>query len=99
MSTLQILLDRLEEAKAPKNVQKLPRGSEIKKSDYSNEPLDSGEDRDLGYAGVFLMDVEMDGGTVPKHLSKLLDGSKKISNAEKRMLIAYFRRYAPGDFS
>ena len=80
---MRSLLERLAEAKKPK---------------FSNAPLDDREARELVLANTWAMDVEMDDGHPPREIAHLAELSRRLTNAEARELIAWFRATAPGDY-
>jgi len=62
------------------------------------EPLDREEEKQLARANVFMMDVEMDGGTLPPAIDKLNSKKGKLSPSESRQVLRWFDATAPGNF-
>ena len=60
--------------------------------------LTSDEEKMLGKANMFIMDFEMDGGILPDRIQKISDKPSRLSDKEKRTLIDWFYRTAPGDY-
>lgn len=69
-----------------------------KSSKHKDEDLTPEEKKLLGKANVYAMDWEMDGGTLPEWVDKMMHASYKPSNHEKRKLIQWFRENARGDY-
>jgi hypothetical protein len=61
-------------------------------------PLTAEEVKLMGSVNVFLMDVEMDGGTFPPKIQKITDLRRRLKPAEQRQLITYFYQNARGSF-
>ena len=49
-------------------------------------------------ANVYAMDVEVDGGTLPDWIQKMMHASYKPTTKEKRKLIKWFYENAPGNY-
>ena len=54
--------------------------------------------KDMGRVNMFIMDWEMDGGTLPPGLQKISDLRRKLTDREKKKLFDWFNRTAPGDY-
>lgn len=61
-------------------------------------PLTAAEKRTMGKVNVFIMDWEMDGGSLPPDIEKLASANRPLTPSEARKLIAWFHRTAPGDY-
>jgi hypothetical protein len=62
-------------------------------------PLTPDEEKKLAKANVYIMDVEMDGGRLPSDVQKAWDQNGPQTPANARIILDYFYRHAPGDFS
>ena len=62
-----------------------------------SRPLTDIEKRDLSKVGVWAMDMEMDGGTVPAEIDELLE-QPSVTPQEARTLLRWFYSTAPGNF-
>ena len=56
------------------------------------------EERDLAKANVWVMDWEMDGGTLPPEIEEISNKQGELSDEEKRTLLDWFYSTAPGNF-
>ena len=65
----------------------------------ADRPLTKAELRDLGKASIWAMDVEIDGGTVPPEIDRLIQRSRSLTPKEARVVLDWFYRTAPGSFS
>ena len=74
------------------------------KTRLSNSPLTSEELRSLGRANIYLMDIEIEGGAqgwsgpLPPEVQAVSDLRRKPTPTEARIVLAFFERYAPGNF-
>lgn len=64
-----------------------------------NEPLKEFEDLDVGKANMWIMDWEMDGGTLPREVQRVHDLRRKLKPDEQRVILKWFWSTAPGDYS
>jgi hypothetical protein len=62
------------------------------------KPLDREEEKRLARANVFMMDVEMDGGTLSPAIDKLNSKEGKLSPSEARVVLRWFDATAPGTY-
>ena len=89
-------------AVAARYILKASRDWDRPKPKNPNAPLTPEEEKLLGKANVYLMDVEMDGGTWPPAVQKVTDKygwGKPMPPAAARVILDFFYRNAPGDFS
>lgn len=63
-----------------------------------NRPLDAREKNELGKANVWAMDVEMDGGKVPRAIEKLIKRGHSRKPSESREILKWFYSTAPGNY-
>ena len=64
-----------------------------------NESLSPREQRELEKANVWLMDWEVEGyGALPAEIKKIADTTRKLTDSEKRTLLNWYYRTAPGDY-
>ena len=65
----------------------------------SEQPLSEDELKELGYANVFVMDIEADDGFLPPEIQRLSDiTERKLTPSENRIILNWFRRHAPGNY-
>ena len=66
----------------------------------ANRPaaLTDREERDLGKANVWVMDWEMDGGTLPPEIQRISGLRRPPTDREKRILLKWFYETAPGNY-
>jgi len=64
---------------------------------FSNEPLDSGEKKDLARANDYMANLDSDDGHIPKEVAHLSTG--KLTPKQARELIHWVNRTAPAEFS
>lgn len=60
--------------------------------------LSSKEEKLLAKANVWIMDVEMDGGTLPPEVERISSLRRRLNPDEARVLIDFFYRTAPGNY-
>jgi len=65
---------------------------------YSPAPLTPEEHKLMGKANIWVMDWEMDGGTLPRNIQLLSDLRRPLKPAEARELLDWFYHTAPGNF-
>jgi hypothetical protein len=77
-----------------------PEGEALTESlaEAKDRPLTDLEKRDFGKVAIWAMDVEMDGGTVPDRIDKLLDRSRHLSPKETREVLKWYYSTAPGNY-
>jgi hypothetical protein len=80
---VRTLLAQLAEAKTPK---------------ISNAPLTDREERELARANTWAMDIEMDDGHPPREVAHLTELRRRLTPAEAREMIRWFRSTAPGNY-
>jgi len=74
------------------------------KTRLSSSPLTPEELRDLKRANTYVMDIEVEGGTrgwagpLPPEVQAVSDLRRELKPAEARIVLAFFYRYAPGNF-
>jgi hypothetical protein len=63
-----------------------------------DRPLTHAEERELAKANTWAMDLEMDDGHPPREVAHLTELRRKMTPAEAREMIRWFRATAPGDY-
>lgn len=63
-----------------------------------DRPLTPAEERELAKANTWAMDLEMDDGHPPREVAHLMDLKRRMTPAEAREMIRWFRATAPGDY-
>lgn len=66
---------------------------------FDNAPLTPEEVKESGRAYIWLMDWEMDGGTLPRNIQRINDIRRRLKPAEVRELNDWFYTTAPGGWS
>lgn len=61
------------------------------------KPLSDEEKKELARANIFVMDYEMDGGSLPPDI-EALSTKEALTPSEERKIIAWAKRLAPGNF-
>ena len=87
--------ERRRYARAQRKAERQRKGRKTNMGD--SRPLTDIEKRDLSKVGVWAMDVEMDGGTVPAEIDELL-AQPSVTPQEARTLLRWFYSTAPGNF-
>ena len=64
----------------------------------AEKPLTPYEQRQIAKANVYIMDVEVDGGSFPKRIEQLNNLRRRLTPDEDREVLAWFDRNAPGNY-
>ena len=62
------------------------------------KPLSKNELRDMAKANVFIMDWEMDGGTLPPAVESISNLRRNLKPDEQRIILDWFYSTAPGNY-
>jgi len=91
---------RFEVTSSPKVVARrlASRLEEDLRTASSDKPLTIREEKELEKANVFLMDVEIEGGSLPPRIQALSDLPRRFTPSEAREILDYFYKTAPGNY-
>lgn len=73
--------------------------SQGRRASKKEKPLTPREEADLRKANIWVMDWEMDGGTLPKEIEKITSIPRRLTPSEARVLLEWFYVTAPGAYS